>query len=148
VPLPFGEGGVTFAPSRALDPSSYPSGGAGLVGTAKDFLRFLEAVRARHPFVSARWLDEMTRDQIAPITSPILGDGWGYGFGAAVLRNPKQAVSPLNAGSVRWGGAYGHTWFIDPEAGISTVVLTNTTFEGMIGALRDEITKAVCGGER
>ncbi len=28
---------VTFAPPRALDPASYPSGGAGLVGTAGDF---------------------------------------------------------------------------------------------------------------
>jgi CubicO group peptidase (beta-lactamase class C family) len=143
--VPFGEGGVTFAPSRALDPRSYPSGGAGLVGIAADFLRFLEAVRTRHPFAPSRWLDEMLRDQIAPITSPILGDGWGYGFGAAVLRDPKRAASPMHAASVRWGGAYGHSWFIDPEARLSAVLLTNTAFEGMNGALRSEVANAVYG---
>jgi CubicO group peptidase (beta-lactamase class C family) len=51
----------------------------------------------------------------------------------------------MHAGSVRWGGAYGHSWFIDPEARTSAVLLTNTTFEGMIGPLRDEMERAVCG---
>ncbi len=86
----------------------------------------------------------MTRDQIAPIVSPILGEGWGYGYGASILRDPKQASSPLHAGSLRWGGVYGHSWLIDPEAQTSSVLLTNTAYEGMAGALRDEIEKAVC----
>ena len=33
-------------PSRAFDPASYRSGGGGMVGTAHDVLRFLEAIRA------------------------------------------------------------------------------------------------------
>ena len=36
---------VRFAPGRALDPEAYPSGGAGMVGTARDFLVFLEMLR-------------------------------------------------------------------------------------------------------
>lgn len=36
---------VRFSPSRATDPAAYPSGGGGMVGTADDDLRFVEAVR-------------------------------------------------------------------------------------------------------
>lgn len=143
--VPFGDGGVVFAPSRAIRADSYPSGGAGMVGTANDFLRFLEAIRTRAPFAPKHLLDAMTADQIAPLTSPILGDGWGYGFGVAVLRDPVAADSPMSAGSIRWGGAYGHSWFVDPHAGVSAVCLTNTTFEGMAGALRTDLALAVLG---
>ncbi|MFX8672355.1 serine hydrolase, partial [Acinetobacter baumannii] len=44
-PVPFAGNAVRFAPGRALDPTAYPSGGAGMVGTAGDVLRFLEAIR-------------------------------------------------------------------------------------------------------
>ena len=47
--VPFAGAGATFAPSRALDPRSYPSGGAGMIGTAEDFHRFLEALRESPP---------------------------------------------------------------------------------------------------
>ncbi len=90
----------------------------------------------------------MLSDQIASITSAILGNGWGYGFGMAVLRDPVAAASPLNVGSVRWGGGYGHTWWIDETARISAVLCTNTAFEGMAGKLRDDFQRAVYGVSR
>ncbi len=50
------------------------------------------------------------------------------------------------AGSWRWGGVYGHHWFVDPEAELPVVVLTNTTPIGMSGdfpnALRDAVYRA------
>lgn len=143
--VPYAGAGATFAPSRAFDPASYPSGGAGLIGTPASFLTFLEALRTRNAFAPRRWVDAMLVDQIAPITSPILGDGWGYGFGVAVLRDPAAASSPLSAGSVRWGGAYGHSWFIDERARVSAVLFTNTAFEGMAGKIRDDFQRAVYG---
>jgi CubicO group peptidase (beta-lactamase class C family) len=143
--VPFAGAGATFAPSRAFDPASYPSGGAGLVGTAGSFLRFLEALRTRDGFAPRRWVDAMLDDQIAPITSTILGEGWGYGFGVAVLRDPVAASSPMNVGSVRWGGAYGHSWWIDETARISAVLCTNTAFEGMAGQIRGDFQRAVYG---
>src|SRR5262249_24068465 len=137
--------GATFAPSRALDPRSYPSGGAGMVGNAEDFHVFLEALRTRDPFAPANAIDAMFTDQIPTLESPILGDGWGFGFGAAYLRDPEQGGVPLNAGSIRWGGAFGHNWWIDPKAGISAVLLTNTAFEGMGGQIRTDVFDAVYG---
>lgn len=136
---------VSFSPRRALDPTSYPSGGAGLLGTAHDFVRFLEALRTRTiPTVSAPLIDAMLRDQIAPLDSDLLGPGFGQGYGAAVLRDPAAAGSRLQRGAIRWGGAYGHSWFIDPATSTTAVLLTNTAFEGMNGALRGELERAVC----
>ena len=51
----------------------------------------------------------------------------------------------MSVGSVRWGGAYGHTWWIDESARISAVLCTNTAFEGMSGKLRDDFQRAVYG---
>ncbi len=142
--VPFAGAGATFAPSRALDPRSYPSGGAGMIGTASDFHAFLEALRTREPF-APELVDAMFRDQIAPMTSPMLGDGWGYGYGVAVLRDPKSAGVPMSRGTVRWGGAFGHSWWVDPEARLSAVLLTNTAFEGMNGQIRADVVNAVYG---
>lgn len=44
---------------------------------------------------------------------------------------------------LQWGGAYGHSWFIDRANGLSLVALTNTAFEGMSGAFPADIRNAV-----
>src|SRR3546814_5391510 len=38
---------VSFAPGRLFDADAYPSAGAGMAGTAIDFLTFLETIRPR-----------------------------------------------------------------------------------------------------
>jgi len=43
--LSWGTGRVHFSPGRVLDPTAFPSGGAGMVGTTPDFLRALEELR-------------------------------------------------------------------------------------------------------
>ncbi|UJR82244.1 serine hydrolase domain-containing protein [Sandaracinus amylolyticus] len=143
----FGPFAVSFAPRRALVPSSYASGGAGMTGTIDEFGKLLEALRmAALPSLSRASIETMWSDRIAPIDSPTLGEGYGYGYGASVLRDPVAARSPLSRGAVRWGGAYGHSWFVDRASETSSVLLTNTAFEGMTGRLRDEVEEAVIGG--
>ena len=73
------------------------------------------------------------------------GPGWGFGYGGAVLVDPAAAASPQSAGTLQWGGAYGHNWFIDPPQRLSVVMLTNTAFEGMNGALVTQLRDAVYG---
>jgi CubicO group peptidase (beta-lactamase class C family) len=53
----------------------------------------------------------------------------------------------MNAGSIRWAGAYGHYWWIDPIARLPLVLLTNTTFEGMAGTITVEVMSAVYRGD-
>ncbi|AYV45047.1 serine hydrolase [Caulobacter flavus] len=136
---------VRMAPSRAVDPAAFPSGGAGMVGTAGDVLALLEAVRTGGgPILSAASVQAMTTDQ-AGIKAATQGPGWGFGYGWAVLDDPAIAKTPQGAGTLAWGGVYGHNWFVDPQAKLTVVLLTNTAFEGMNGQVTRELRDAVYG---
>ncbi len=136
---------VRMAPSRAVDPAAFPSGGAGMVGTASDVVALLEAVRTGGgPVLSAASVAQMTSDH-AGIKAATQGPGWGFGYGWAVLDDPAIAKTPQGAGTLAWGGVYGHNWFVDPKAGLTVVLLTNTAFEGMNGQVTRELRDAVYG---
>ncbi len=136
---------ATFAPSRILDARSYPSGGAGVAGTAGDVLRFLEAIRTGGaPILGDKTIETMATDQVGP-QAESQGPGWGFGYGWAVLVDPVATGTPQAPGTLQWGGAYGHSWFIDRANGVSAVALTNTAFEGMAGAFPTDIRNAVYG---
>jgi len=136
---------ASFAPSRILDARSYPSGGAGMAGTAGDVLGFLEAIRGGGaPILDPRTVETMAADHVG-IQAETQGPGWGFGYGWAVLADPAPTGTPQAPGTLQWGGAYGHSWFIDRANGLCVVALTNTAFEGMSGAFPTEIRNAVYG---
>ncbi|HZP20034.1 MAG TPA: serine hydrolase domain-containing protein [Bauldia sp.] len=139
-------GGTVFSPSRIFDPASFQSGGAGMAGTAGDFLRFLEALRTGGaPILKTETVALACRNQIGDLAREEKDAGWRFGYLSAVLDDPAAAHSPQSRGSLQWGGAYGHNWFIDPSAELSVAEFTNTAFEGCNGPFRDEIVAAVYG---
>lgn len=141
--VPLGDMAAIFAPGRILDSASYPSGGAGMAGTAGDILRFLEMIRTGGASVLApETVAAMTAVQVGA-DAQTQGLGWGFGYGWAVLVDPAIAATPQATGTLQWGGAYGHTWFVDRVNGLSVVLLTNTAFEGMAGKLKTQIRDAV-----
>lgn len=142
---PMGAGTVDFSPARALDRSAYSSGGAGLVGTADDFVRFLEVIRSGGAPLLGRAMHAKILTSATGSLATLRGPGWGFSLAAAVVEDPKAARTPMSAGSIEWGGAYGHSWWVDPSAGLSVVILTNTSFEGMSGKLPGDIKAAVYG---
>ena len=141
--VPFMQASVSFSPVRLMDPKAFPSGGAGLAGTAGDVLRFLDAVRA------GGLLQPQTRNAMFKVQAKTGGQaegaGWEFGYGGAVLVDPKATGTPQAAGTLQWNGAYGHKWFIDPANGLTVVALTNTAFEGMIGRFTVDVRNAVYG---
>lgn len=144
--VPFmGLAGVRFAPGRAFDAGSFASGGAGMVGTAHEVARALEAVRSG----GAGWISERTaRAMLSNQTGDlpiVFGPGYGFGFGGAVVLDPQLAKTPQSAGTWTWGGAYGHTWFVDPVRELVVVALTNTALEGMVGEFPAHVRAAVYG---
>lgn len=136
---------VSFAPGRLFDASAYPSAGAGMAGTARDFFAFLEAIRTGGGGVLKP--DTVAKMMTVQVQSEKLnqGPGWGFGYGAAVLEDPSRTGTPQSPGTYQWDGAYGHKWFIDPVAELTVVALTNTAFEGMIGAFATDVRDAVYG---
>lgn len=115
-------GTVRFAPDRIFDPDSYHSGGAGMAGTAREVLALLETVRkGGTPLLSKETVDLMTSDQTHGVRQR-LDPGIGFGFGWAVVTDPVAAQAPWSKGTYRWGGAYGHSWFVDPQKALTVVV--------------------------
>lgn len=135
--------GIPYSPGRIFDASAFPSGGAGMAGTAPDFLRLLEALRTNDErLLPVEWVAEMGRDQLGGLELPN-APGFGFGLGFSVLRDRHAAASPESNGTWRWGGAYGHSWFVDRARGLSVVAFTNTLYEGMSGRFVNDLRDAV-----
>jgi CubicO group peptidase (beta-lactamase class C family) len=143
----FGLAGIRFSPSRAFDASSFPSAGGGMNGTADEVARFLEVVRSGGgPLLTASTAEAMRSNQTGALPI-VLGPGWSFGFGGAVLVDPAAARTPQSTGTWMWGGVWGHSWFVDPVRRLVVVGLTNTAIEGMMGqfpiTVRDAIYAAI-----
>jgi CubicO group peptidase (beta-lactamase class C family) len=85
-------------------PPAFPSGGAGLVSTAADFLAFAEVLlRGGAPLLSRPSVETMTADQLTPAQKAASGfypddfdaRGWGFGVGVVTRRDdPRSSWSP------------------------------------------------------
>lgn len=141
VPLVPGAEGVSFDPARALSPDAYPSGGAGMVGSADELMALLDTLRSGGGSVlPASVVAEMGREQIGTLES---SPGFGFGLGFSLVRDPTRAKTPEAPGTWRWGGVYGHNWFVDPARQLSVLALTNTLWEGMSGRFVNDLRDAV-----
>ncbi|MND99893.1 Esterase EstB [compost metagenome] len=134
---------ITICPDRVYDTLSFPSGGAGMVGTIDEFASVLEMIRQNgNPCLKPQSAQAMLDNQTADIEN-MMGPGWGFTFGGARVMNPAATDTPLPEGTVMWSGAYGHSWLIDPRNKLTMVLMTNTTPEGDWGdypcAFRDAI---------
>ena len=145
VVAPFeGSVGIEYSLARATDASRFASAGAGLVGTADEVMAVLEALRdvQRSGLLPPALAAQMASPQVGE-QGPPEPAGWGFGLGFAVLRDAAASGTPQREGSWRWGGAYGHSWFVDPSRGLSVVALTNTLYEGMDGVFVDDLRDAI-----
>jgi CubicO group peptidase (beta-lactamase class C family) len=112
-----GQGHYIDGPRRSF------SGGAGLLSTASDYARFLEALRnggvlSGTRILSPRSVALMTTDQIGDLYR----SGLGFGFGFEVVE--KYGANGLAApGSFGWGGAYGTSYRVDPVSGLVVVLM-------------------------
>lgn len=134
----------TFSPSRAFDRATFASGGAGMVGTAPDFLRFLEAVRqGGAPILLPESVDLLTRNAIADFDTGVAGRGFSLGW--SIFDHPEASGAPVSPGTWQWGGVYGHSWFVDPVRALSVVSFSNTALAGVGGPYPEAIRDAVYG---
>ncbi|GFZ89027.1 serine hydrolase [Paenibacillus marchantiophytorum] len=135
--------GFTLAPGRAIDRSAYPSGGAGMVGSAGDFLLLLETLRkGGAPLLPEYLVSELATNQIGDLPMAFW-PGRGFGLGITVLKDPVAADTRESPGTWRMGGTYGHSWFVDPKQRLSVVAFTNTALEGMSGQFTVDLCEAV-----
>lgn len=113
-----------------LSVARFHSGGAGLVSTAGDYLRFVRMLlEGGRPVLGRKTVEYMLSDQLAPEvdTSRLKRPGSGFGLGVAVRRRIGGAATPGSVGEVTWPGAGGTTWWADPVEQLGVVVLAYTT---------------------
>lgn len=144
VPVFEGTAGIIFEPDRVFDNTAFPSGGSGMNGTADDFMSFLEELRVGTRLLSSDLKKEMTKIQTGDL-SLTSWPGRGFGLGFTILKDPREAKTKESIGTWRLGGAYGHSWFVDPKEKLTVVSFTNTAFEGMSGQFTVDLCDAVYG---
>ncbi|MEO6015106.1 MAG: serine hydrolase domain-containing protein [Devosia sp.] len=131
-----------FSPGRIMDAGAPQSGGAGMAGTASDFMKLLECWRSGDLLTPASRQSALS-NQIGPLFRPN-DPGQQFGFVGAVIADAK-ASGWQRAGMVQWGGIWGNNWIVDPVTDTNIVVFTNTMREGCNGPFREEIRDAVFG---
>jgi CubicO group peptidase (beta-lactamase class C family) len=102
------------------------SGGAGLVSTATDYMRFLQmmlngGVYNGKRIVSRKSVELMTVDHLV---TQELNPGAGFGLGFAVIKDVGAKGVPGSVGEYGWGGAYHSTCWVDPQEQLVVVYLT------------------------
>jgi CubicO group peptidase (beta-lactamase class C family) len=145
VPLPFVEGpGVRFDPDRATRAIAFPSGGGGMIGRAHEVLAVLESFR-NGSMLSPTMRDAAQAARVGIEAAP-QGPGWGVSWLGPVLLDPRIAGTGLSAGTVSWGGVYGHMWAMDFAKETTLLSLSNTAFEGMFGRYPQALKAALFPG--
>jgi CubicO group peptidase (beta-lactamase class C family) len=99
------------------------AGGAGLLSTAHDYARFLEALRRGGTLDGVRLLSPRSvqlMNHTQTTTYPAEGRGFGYGF-ETIERVGGNGLDGV--GAFGWGGAYGTTYRVDPESGLVLLLM-------------------------
>jgi CubicO group peptidase (beta-lactamase class C family) len=132
---PFATDKATNTPINLLDvtvPQKNDAGGAGSVGTASDYARFLQMMINGGQLDGVRLLSRTT---VAYMTADHLGDakfsgvttlppGTGFGLGFAVRRETGRFEVSGSAGEYYWAGAAGTGFYVDPKEDLVVVWMT------------------------
>lgn len=128
--LAVGDGLARLSTARATTPGAWHSAGAGLLGTAGDYHRLLECLHlGGGPLLTAESTARLLSNATADLAIGSRKAGWSHGLGCLVLSEPHRVQRPEGAGSWTWFGLYGSYYWVDPQAGLSLVMLINMAGE-------------------
>jgi CubicO group peptidase (beta-lactamase class C family) len=121
---------------RFSNPPVFENGAAGLVSTADDFNAFAQMMLNGGSLGSARVLSP---ESVAPMTTNqivadekresqlFLGSTRGWGFGLSVFTGVDDPEAKL--GRFGWDGGYGTSWYSDPQAQLTGILLTQRVMD-------------------
>ena len=109
------------------------SGGGGLVGTARDYIRFLAMIQRGgeldgHRILRPETVKLMTSNQLPEKAFPIHFDktirhGMGFGLGFSVRTQTDKDEPASQVGEYGWGGAASTHYWVNPSDKIIVVTL-------------------------
>lgn len=111
--------------------STYESGGAGLVSTVEDYIRFADALACGgisangYQVLKEGTLRKLVSEQLKAISvnngfTCVQGEDYGYGLGVRVRK--KTTEWGLDKGEFGWDGAAGSYVMVDPEKKVSVFI--------------------------
>jgi CubicO group peptidase (beta-lactamase class C family) len=136
------DGVLIFSPGRIFNREVPQSGGGGMAGTAADVMLLLEAYQPSSIFLKPATRELALSNHTPGLTRRPRDQGQGFGLIGAVVTDRVAAAMPCSNGTVNWGGVWGLSWLVDPNAHVSLLVCTNTALEGCNGAFASEIRTA------
>ncbi|MCK0189224.1 serine hydrolase domain-containing protein [Arenibacter sp. F20364] len=119
--LGIGQGHYVKGPRKSF------SGGAGLLSTAMDYAKFLQMMLNGGEFNGNRILSPKTVELMIADHVDVRGipygsrSGSGFGLGFSITKNVGERGEPGSVGTFEWGGAYGSTYWADPEEDLVVV---------------------------
>lgn len=116
---------------------SYTAAGAGLVSTARDYLRFAETLLSGGvtPAGEALLPPEVFARMTAPtVPNALVSPEATWGLGVVVNTMPGER---LGKGAFYWSGAYGTHFFVDPANRVAAVYMRNGKNVGGAGCSTD-----------
>src|ERR1700761_8191492 len=128
--------------SRVDVQKKWESGGGGMVTTMADFAKFSQMILDGGTFdgqtlVTPKSYELMTSDHVGPGSGIARdyfyfpGDGFGFGLGFGVRTDPGNAKPPPpgSLGELKWDGASGCYFVVDPKQDMFFVLLEQTPSE-------------------
>jgi len=118
---------------QSYDPKGkcYFKGGAGLVGTAADYLRFAQMMCNFGTLDGRRYLSPKTVEfmlsnhtvGMGGSTIGTTGPGYGFGIGFGVRLDEGMGWTAGSRGDAMWAGAWGTSFWIDPKEKLVAVLM-------------------------
>ncbi|MCO4762535.1 MAG: beta-lactamase family protein [Myxococcales bacterium] len=140
---------VMFIGGKAGDETTFFSGSAGLVSTARDYLHFEQMLANQGTLFGKRLLKPasvamMSQNQVGTLfsDSPKGPAGEGFGYTVAVTVDPSLSDNGRGKGVFGWGGAAGTMTWTDPAQELAVVIMVQQPSglpKAFAKALRDAI---------
>ena len=129
---PAEDGGIQVienAPVSSGPLSFHHSGGAGLLSTAADYLRFCQMLLNEGELDGVRLLGTKTvelirMNHISDDWHPLERTGCGFGLGFAVVTDVADTHTLGSSGTYSWGGLASTTFWIDPVEELIAILMT------------------------
>jgi CubicO group peptidase (beta-lactamase class C family) len=121
---------------RFSNPPAFENGSAGLVSTADDFNAFAQMLLnggslGNERILSQPSVDLMTTNHIQADekreSTLFLGNSRGWGFGMSVFTGFDDPEA--KPGQFGWDGGYGTSWYSDPQAQLTGILLTQRVMD-------------------
>ncbi|TCP57092.1 CubicO group peptidase (beta-lactamase class C family) [Tamaricihabitans halophyticus] len=137
-------------------------GGAGLASTVADYHRFTQFLLRRGELdgvrlLAPRTVELMTSNHLPndadleqfgrPLFAEMPFDGFGFGLGFSVLRDPVKAKTLASKGEFAWGGAASTAFWVDPTEDLTVLFFTQllpSSTHPLRQQLRQDVYQALC----